>query len=308
MNPKIEYNQGIEGYIELLDEIQKVQTQSKRSGNSESSYVLMLDKERNELHNRLKELAKTLGKTEGDVNIDILSKRNSLRDYNLPEFKLIRLEDLNEFSDRIIYEKEGEPKRETIAQRFGDEPASEVFIPFGLTESWHMFDQKSFYQRKPETLEQQRKARLFEEENPNFGMYAEIEMPETFHQGIKLHGLLIKKESYDQVISRIAQKRERYSVLPQFLNKEQMEKDIKSIIEEDIEKIVHYGEKAEKNGTYETPTELLKRYKEQSVYDEEWVREILTEMATEKMNEIKHEKQGEDFEQQAMREGMGRRK
>jgi len=151
--------------------------------------VLAADRVRNSIHQDLRRLAKDLGKSSADVDIDILSTADDLTEYQLPSFKLMqpwetldspRLSFVTNTDELHVQTQtpNSRTNEETIAQ-------TEMFIPFGEQAAYHLFDRDQFFERSLQEPQRRRSAQKAQELLHGLGKYVEFSTQETFHRWVR---------------------------------------------------------------------------------------------------------------------------
>jgi hypothetical protein len=251
----VEYNRIIGLYRQVWAKIRSLQ---KRQAEKEVRFAE--DKRRDALHKQLRVLAAKIGKTSQDVDIDILISEKDLSEYQIPEFRLLRIESSGLVNPEIIKLDGGnvlEPyrnKKTLIPKNELSATGLDLFIPFGEERSWHLFDQDVFFEREPDNLEKRRRA--LSVVGGNLGAsFVEVSSSESFHNKIKLFGIAFSSKDFDILINYLSTNRAEISIAKEFLNPEQVRKDFKEIIENNVDYIAAYD-----NGEFESNEYLLKRY------------------------------------------------
>jgi hypothetical protein len=225
-----------------------------------------LDKERNKIHNELRNLARLLGKGTHEITLDILEHEGNLLEYNLPEFQVINTNaSFDEINHVEILNESNELKR--ISPKYKNFRGNElpedisVFIPFGQQEFWHLSDNFGFPVRQRNELELRRRInkiiKLAKDKGEENVKMIEIFNSETFHRGTLLYGIAFAPKSLGILLDVISDNRSEVSISGEYINKEQISKDAVKIIKEDIDKLL-----SEEPGEYESYEYLVERYKE----------------------------------------------
>src|SRR3989344_3035228 len=124
-----EYGQQMETYQRITKRVRSLERRYPPDSRDKaiSFDILETDKDRHQNHLRLIETAKKLGKSKEDVLVDIIRWENSLQEYDLPEFSILKssdIVDMQGFHSGIqfnIYEDERRPAPPTPLDRvFGD--------------------------------------------------------------------------------------------------------------------------------------------------------------------------------------------
>jgi hypothetical protein len=282
-----EYWTLIHSYKKQLLEIRK----AERKG-EDTKYILFLDKERDKTHQQLRKLAPLIGKNNQDVDFDILESEGNLSEYQLPEFNVLRTFEITSTSKSKqgfiqIYRDGffGEP----ISSRRYQEDYSlkerslnlEIFIPFGEKTSWHLFDYGSFFERPPDFLEKERRCLQVYQELPEITSFIQINLTDTFHNGVEIFGIAVSKNNFYQLINHLRQRRKDLSIKKEYLDSEQIKKDFRDILKEDIDEIFEYGW-----DEYGDPRYHFRRYRENVKIPIEY-KEIAKEIFNQKEEELK---------------------
>ena len=124
-----EYGQQMETYQRITKRVRSLERRYPPDSRDKaiSFEILETDKGRHQNHLRLIETAKKLGKSKEDVLVDIIRWENSLQEYDLPEFSILKSSDIVDtqgFHSRIqfnIDEHKGRPASPTPLDKvFGD--------------------------------------------------------------------------------------------------------------------------------------------------------------------------------------------
>jgi len=157
MDSQKEYDDLISQYQSKMQEL-RVAEKRRRDQN----VILFLDKERNAIHNKLRKLGLSIGKSSQDIMLDILASEGDLSEYQLPEFKVLRTAYAMDKIDLIFVVDENGNEKDTVSSQallYRDLPKHlESFIPFGEQENWHLFDCEGYTFHFPD--EEERKNRM----------------------------------------------------------------------------------------------------------------------------------------------------
>lgn len=230
--------------------------------------------ERNQLHNELKKIAPHLGKSDQDVNIDILIGEGDLSEYKLPEFRMVSLEKIcSEMVRPQVVRAEGDnvlhPKLNAQVELTKEEISDEfLFIPFGQEVSWHLFDNDYFFERDVDDLERRRRALMLKKLESDT-LFVEITSFTTFHRGVNMFGVVFKKDQYIKIIDTLRLNREHLSVDARFIPPEIIDHDFEQIIEDDVNQIKSY---CDSEDDVESIEYLLQRY--QREFTDSYIKKI----------------------------------
>jgi hypothetical protein len=253
-----------DNYQKLLDryrrQISIVRQLSRRTETNLNlaNRLFIADEKRNAIHQELKNAGILLGKTVGDVNIDILLLDDDLREYGLPEFKMIHLKTLAETALKKMIVRKVDFANDGLMNLVGEEipDSDKLFIPFVNEESWHLYDYDQSFDKEPTALERRRRLKRLASDSKDVTM-AQVELPETFHRHQQLIGALMNVANYEKVLNKIFTKRKEMSIAPRFMNETQIAKDWEHIVRDKIKEIFAYD--LSTNESYEY---LLRRYQD----------------------------------------------
>lgn len=242
-----EYNGLIIQYRRKMQELRKAERKHE-----DFSIILFIDKERNAIHNQLRDLAPKLGKTSSDITIDILESDKDLSEYQIPEFKIVRTKNTFERIQWVCVNEGG--KQGSWNKEMQDKILTTVFIPFGQQEFYHLFDEMGYPLRQAEELEYRRRLEKLIKILPVESFSVDIYSDKTFHQGTLLYGLAFHSEDFDRVLAIMREQRAEISIDKSYFKSEQLEEDALSMAIEDVEYIKKHGP-----GAQETLPWLLKK-------------------------------------------------
>lgn len=246
-----EYNNLIFQYRRKMRELQKAERKHE-----DFSIILFIDKERNAIHNQLRELAPKLGKTASDITIDILESDKDLSEYQMPEFKLVRTKNAFKTIHWILASEHG--KKIAWNRELQDRiKNTTIFIPFGQQEYYHLFDATGYPMRQPEEFECRRRLDRLASLIPFESYAVDIYSAETFHRGTLLYGLAFSPENIDKALSIMGEHKSEISIDKRHFDPVQIEQDVVAMAEDDISYVLQQGP-----GEYETIPWLLKRLRD----------------------------------------------
>lgn len=135
---KKEYADLLAAYEAEFRELKKLDKQIIPGAGDEelARQIIFVDKERNKIHRKLKEVGAELGRKEVDVMADILREHGSLAEYGLPEFFVILGEDLSAEGFNLTKDlkrpKERFPEKGVTDPQLSEEFdwQSDIVIPF----------------------------------------------------------------------------------------------------------------------------------------------------------------------------------
>lgn len=249
---KKEYAILIHEYRKKFDELKKAERKHE-----DDKIIRFIDKERNEIHNQLRAVAVKIGKSPQDITLDILASENNLAEYQLPEFKIFRPNNIAFFNITSIKYKDDKGKKHKLQSledksEFGNFIENTGFISFGQQEWYHLFDEEGYPFRQPEELEYRRRIQKISELTGGKAFLTELHSQDTFHRATTMYGIGFDPKYIDQLLAILYQNRTEVSIDKKFLNIKQIEADVIKMLEEDIEYILAF-----KTNEYQTHSYLL---------------------------------------------------
>lgn len=242
-----EYKSLIIQYRRKMQELRKAERKHE-----DFSILHFIDKERNEIHNKLRELAPKLDKSASDITVDILESDKDLSEYQIPEFKIVRTTNTFDRISWICVNENGKhgPWNREVENTI---KSATVFIPFGQQEFYHLFDAMGSPMREADELERRRRLEKLVKILPVESFNVDIYSSETYHRGTLLYGLAFHPHDIDRVLAIMREHKAEISIDHSYFNAEQIEEDVISMAEEDVAYI-----KIEGPGEQETIPGLLK--------------------------------------------------
>jgi|GEM_PF-2264509 len=229
-----QYKQLVRQYVEKMKELRKAERKRE-----DDSIVLFIDRERNEIHNQLRKLAPSIGKSAGDIYLDILFHEKSLQEYQLPEFSITRAGDVFiDVGDHNLFLLDGDNKEELIKGRRKKELLSKAFIPFGSYEWWHLSEEYGFPKREIWELENRRRLKKLVELSDGHVQNVELFSGRSFHTGTSIYGALFDSEDIHKILAIISEYKQEISIDHHFYNKEVVQKDVLELAKKDIEDVL----------------------------------------------------------------------
>ena len=259
-------------YQELLQEYRRVWNKVKQLQRFQAEQFLIQEQDalRDQIHNELRKLAQNLGKSNQDVDIDILVNEKDLAEFELPEFKVMNLKNLcfeldKPVVSRVIGANVLHPDQNEITKAEKEElfEDTSLFIPFGEEIAWHLFDHGEFLHREADNLERRRRAIALTVLTPAAVM-TEVRSFETFHRGINLFGVVFNKQDFNTIITTLRTNREAVSIAPEYFVAEDVERDFELILQDDLENIKVYHDPKYKE---ETLSYLLEQYRRNCIIE-----------------------------------------
>lgn len=222
-----EYQDLVGQYRERLSELRK----AEKNGES-NDLILFMDKERNEIHNKLRSIAPQIGKTSQDITLDILKSDDNLTEYGLPEFKTMRTsEAFQDPATLVRVDNKAWPKSQ-------DNKEFEVFIPFGEQEAWRLFDSEDFIFRQPDETERRRRIQKLQDMSHGDVHLVEIRSDRTFHQATILYGAGFSVEKLNKILSLMHEHHAEISIDRKNFNGDQIREDFVATATKDLEYIL----------------------------------------------------------------------
>lgn len=197
---------------------------------------------RDEIHKKLRTLAREIGKSASDVDIDLLTNQESLVEYQLPEFRLMKPWEVLEKPDAYFVSGRVDTRLEyldvTKLQIPELKEQTELFIPF-CEELAHRFLQgEVFFQRPLDSFERGRKVEKAVDMLGGKARYVQFETQTTFHQWIRFFGVAFPKEQLDFVLNQLSSRYSEISIDRRTFSQEQLQEDSMKIIDEDINRLL----------------------------------------------------------------------
>ncbi len=238
MSPEKEYD------LKILEYKSKARAMKAAERELNFDEVKFLDKERDQLHRELRNLAVLIGKAPQEVDIDLLAEASDLSEHDLPEFKLVRTESALDIP--YIYKIDGEnvidpdQNDSVLVETEEDFKNLELFIPFGEDVYWHLFDEKMFRSVPPTGPERRRRALNAINNIPAGLHFIEIHSQETFHSAVALFGIAFKKSDLDTVLNFMRINKEIVTIDETKMDREQILKDYEALLKKEIREIRDY--------------------------------------------------------------------
>lgn len=212
-----------------------------------------LDNEKNRMHSHLKRIGGELGKSQSEVFSDIMGMEGDLSDYGLPEFKVINHEGMQQslgrgsFEGEIGVEEDIEIEGEIAKYMVRDLGKNKVAIIFTREDFVGLVPpnphrkgyERSMFRGIPMHLSgiEEIKRRVVRFANDND---LPVFMDDFFSHNFSSHtyGVVVDKENFDRMVSRIRDNRERYGIRPEDLDQEIVERDWEKYKKEIAERLV----------------------------------------------------------------------
>lgn len=227
-----EYNSLISQYREKTSEVRRAERKEE-----DRTVIFFLDKERDEIHNKLRELGKLIGKTSQDILLDILVSEKKLEEYHLPEFKVLRTINAMDAFDYIAVSKNN--GEEVIYQKKDSLPKDfEFFIPFGEQEAYHLFDWEQFLFSPVDTAERKRRRDILIQYTDRKMVPIEIYSSHSYHNGTQLYGLAFSSEDFDQIVRIMKEHQSEISIDRSYFSEAELRDDFREYIEGVVEYIL----------------------------------------------------------------------
>jgi hypothetical protein len=278
-----EYSLKIEDYKRKLQEVRRAEKVMEDPG-----FIKFLDKERDDIHQELRELAPLIGKGPQDIIVDILVSDRDLSTYNLPEFKIMRTAHaLDKISTIKVFDTEVSRQDLSDIEELPQE--INTFIPFGEQDAWHLFDQEGYISRQPTELERRRRAARAVQLSAGKAKMVEVSSWKTFHNAVTLYGIACSAEDFEAVLSSMRNNRQEVSIDKRFFDQKQVRKDWEQILREDFEYILNRIPDQHESRTY-LVRRLSDHLKSQGLAPElSEIINIYTEQALQRAEKIEHE-------------------
>ncbi|PIR76807.1 MAG: hypothetical protein COU32_00140 [Candidatus Magasanikbacteria bacterium CG10_big_fil_rev_8_21_14_0_10_42_10] len=261
MDSQEEYDDLISQYQIKLQELRVAERRRR-----DQSIILFLDKERNAIHNKLRKLGLSIGKSSQDIMLDILASEGDLSEYQLPEFKVLRTaRAMNKIDLIFVMDDKGGPKETITYQALSHYELPkhlESFIPFGEQENWHLFDNQGYTFHSPD--EEERKTRMHRLIDMSSGSLQEVEIIsyDSFHNATTLFGVACSADDLEKIFSIIREHRTEISISRDFFDNEKIKEDFLRILEKDLNYILERD-----LDEHETYGYLVKRLKEYVIHN-----------------------------------------
>lgn len=225
-----EYEGLIAQYRRKLFELRKAEKKGEAS-----SILLFIDKERDDIHKKLRKIASEIGLSSQDITLDILVSEKDLSEHGLPEFKTVRTDMAMDVITRIMVDgdkKISSPRSEKIPKNIA------AFIPFGQQEAWHLFDYEEYISRQPDELERRRRVDRVVKLSEGYAHAVEIVSNHSYHNATILFGVGFPAEKLEKTLGLLYENRAEVSIDKEFFDKEQINRDFLSMIKEDLDFII----------------------------------------------------------------------
>ncbi len=240
-------------YEELLYDYRKTWKEERRADlHADRAQRQFYFVERNRIHERLREVAARMGKSPADITIDLLASEDNLKEYNLPEFRMLRTRDAFEEAAELSVALE-DGKKDVGSTKLASEKYA-VFIPFGQREFWHLFDHESYAFHRPDDIERHRRARRVAELTDGMARVADLHSSETFHRATTLFGIVCSSKDAEHVLQKMEKYRSEISIDAQFMDEARVRADFTKNLQKDIDYI--FGKE---HGPHEDSQYLVRR-------------------------------------------------
>ncbi len=244
------YQKLLEEYLDLWREVRKAEQEG------DAGFTRMLDEERHAKHVELLEVGMRMGRGYDEVMFDILAREGNLKEYGLPECKIMRAGEVFPQITQLIIGDNGEEEMYfgAFQREWMQAVGQRVFIPFGVRKGWHLFDYQEFIQRDPGDKERVRRAYKVIQNSEGKAKFTSVISSRSFHNEVEIFGITCLPSEMERIFTYM--RMHKHEVVPseKFFAEEQLLKDWKEIIKEDIEKIYAY-----RGNTWETPEYVLNR-------------------------------------------------
>jgi len=262
-------------YYSLIDHYRSVWNEARKADRNRESGLVMnyLDRERDQIHDKIRQLAPQIGKTEADIALDILESERELSKYQLPEFKVLRTNRVLEKKAEISYKDLNGNKIYIFQKETPKEIAA--FIPFGQQEFWHLFDEEGYTLRQPDEKERRRRIARLVELMKGQVFAVEIFSSETFHRATTLFGVACSPDLLEKLFTVMREHRQEISIERRFFNADIVRDDFKEMLQEDINYIM-----SRKPSQQETKVYLIDRLADFIKNDSKLPADILAEAQT----------------------------
>lgn len=223
-------------YDAKLKEIKKKEKRFQIGGADEESrrLVKFLDKERNEIHQKLKSVGEKIGKSELDILTDIIRQNKNLEQYGLPEFFLLDSNDIESYEfnlDNNFEPKNIKLERDSTLRRIMDQ--SSVVIPYAIGyKSYDGYDpddtddEGQFVYPKDISVRTRRAYKLALEAGFLEVMDDMMDGPSFHESSAMIVGVVVPKTRLEEVLGIIRNNPEKFRIGEKFYSKEE-KKEIK---------------------------------------------------------------------------------
>ncbi len=234
---KKEYHHLLEKYRIEMERIKTLESEKQSA-----DVITYFDSYRSTIHDQLKAIGHRLGKIPAIVNLEILSVQDNLEEKGLPEFYLLPLEQASDIHVSVL-----SPGNNVDTEK----NFPEMIIPFLAETSWHLFDERLFFDRTPYTKEQRRRLKIVAE---GLGLpIIESHLINTFHNGARFTGIGFTGTDSDRIFSYLLTHRSECSLDPRYMDESTIEQDWEDTIIEVCQEIDEYMrdyEPVRENRTY----------------------------------------------------------
>ncbi len=225
-----EYASKMDVYHDLTNRMRQLEKRypAERREEATNFEIQDIDKNRHDLHLEMLNIAKNLGKDKNDVLIDIVRWDNSLEEYGLPEFSILKSADVIDTggfhsATQFNIDSTGKPEKPTPLDRnFTDYPGGPAFsddkvlIVFAVTAVVNYGDVEVRPNHYEERVE---RAHALAEYNIQGGEYFHGQMGGSHETSAYIEGVLIPKNKLEEVCSVIRNNPEKFRLGEEFYKK-----------------------------------------------------------------------------------------
>ncbi|OGZ95202.1 MAG: hypothetical protein A3H69_05525 [Candidatus Sungbacteria bacterium RIFCSPLOWO2_02_FULL_47_9] len=227
------------------------------AADEESQWLIShADKERNEIHKRLKVVGLKLGKGDMDVMTDILRQKGSLAEYGLPEFFILDANDMKSrsFNVDIDLRKPQKMKFDKDSYNGIEIDPSSVIIPYVISPQWYDSNYTGGYMAPKDFAIREQKAR--ELAKTAHLQVVDVVDYEYFHDSsVCILGVVVPKDRLQEVMNIVRNNPTKYRVGDDFYSdadKEIILASYQKMIEDELE----WGGEEHKKEYWEARKEL----------------------------------------------------